>query len=683
MPRRVLQYNIHASTQFHEHEICWEVNNDDASIREWISAILPDDTIQIIPKAQFPAWINYVREAEMEVHGTQRPIDILMTDAPLARNDVEFSYQDLDESSDEIRLIKLNPGTGDQSISCSLMHTSLNDLRLPYEALSYCWGDPRNRQDIFLHLSETDKISKSTLSIASNLYSALKSLRPQSGPPRLFWIDAVSINQLDLDERSKQVARMREIYHRSSRVVVWLGDGNEDTKASIKTIRAISERHERNKIHEFQGDELISLHEPLMNKDENGVSDFIDRWQVLESPWFRRTWVVQEVFNAGEVLVHCGEDTLTWPMLLRTNQCIRLSGALKMTNSYKALLPPIYESIFNSRILSGADSHSSTTLGILEILVAGLDLDATDPRDKIFAMLPFRAEMDTLPAELIPNYHKPVAVVFSDFTRWWVMEHQSLRILSAIQALEGRTWLSNSWDKNRVLITPDQPSWSWSYRGQSRWALGILGLSTKDSYHACGTTKLDINLLNTSLSSPLLPLAGYKIDTISTITPYPYFQPPANHEALHRAYVSIFDPLSLTGKWLHQMGSKNDDTYTMDDNRQLMSEHYYAHLEYASRTAAVECHDKCFFRTREKGTLGLCPFGAREGDLVVVLKGGDVPYVIRECAAGDGSEEVRYEFIGECYLEGYMFGFAVEEGEAQRLRVEIFILGNSRTAGIL
>ena len=47
--------------------------------------------------------------------------------------------------------------------------------------------------------------------------------------------------------------------------------------------------------------------------------------------------------------------------------------------------------------------------------------------------------------------------------------------------------------------------------------------------------------------------------------------------------------------------------------------------------------------------VGLAPHGAREGDLVFVAVGADVPYVLRSC--GDG-----YELIGECYVQGIMDG---------------------------
>jgi hypothetical protein len=58
---------------------------------------------------------------------------------------------------------------------------------------------------------------------------------------------------------------------------------------------------------------------------------------------------------------------------------------MKANSSHKAFMPPIYEDFFESRV--AIDSPWYTEAGILEVLVKGLDLDATDPRDKIFAML--------------------------------------------------------------------------------------------------------------------------------------------------------------------------------------------------------------------------------------------------------------------------------------------------------
>ena len=43
----------------------------------------------------------------------------------------------------------------------------------------------------------------------------------------LFWVDAICINQDDLEERSAQVQIMPQIYSRASCVIVWLGDDSQ------------------------------------------------------------------------------------------------------------------------------------------------------------------------------------------------------------------------------------------------------------------------------------------------------------------------------------------------------------------------------------------------------------------------------------------------------------------------
>jgi hypothetical protein len=60
----------------------------------------------------------------------------------------------------------------------------------------------------------------------------------------------------------------------------------------------------------------------------------------------------------------------------------------------------------------------------------------------------------------------------------------------------------------------------------------------------------------------------------------------------------------------------------------------------------------------------LCPKGTEAGDIVVILDGGSVPYILRRRAsnAGENLQEESYEFIGECYLERFMDGSALSSG---------------------
>ena len=47
---------------------------------------------------------------------------------------------------------------------------------------------------------------------------------------RRIWVNAMCINQADLDERSKQVSRVKNIYQQAFNIVIWLGEGNEPSK---------------------------------------------------------------------------------------------------------------------------------------------------------------------------------------------------------------------------------------------------------------------------------------------------------------------------------------------------------------------------------------------------------------------------------------------------------------------
>jgi hypothetical protein len=104
----------------------------------------------------------------------------------------------------------------------------LEETKLKYEALSYTWGSSANLETVYIDES-------ATLQIGQNLACALKHLR-YFDKPRRMWIDAVCINQADLEERSAQVVRMKNIYQHSDRVVVWLGAESHNSKLAISTL---------------------------------------------------------------------------------------------------------------------------------------------------------------------------------------------------------------------------------------------------------------------------------------------------------------------------------------------------------------------------------------------------------------------------------------------------------------
>lgn len=61
-----------------------------------------------------------------------------------------------------------------------------------------------------------------------------------------------------------------------------------------------------------------------------------------------------------------------------------------------------------------------------------------------------------------------------------------------------------------------------------------------------------------------------------------------------------------------------------------------------------------FFRSAE-GHVGLSPGGVQQGDIVVVLVGGNEPFVLRPTSTQTGNFH-PYRLVGPCFLQGVMFG---------------------------
>jgi hypothetical protein len=74
------------------------------------------------------------------------------------------------------------------------------------------------------------------MDIACNLLDALRRLRSTS-KSRLLWIDAICINQRNLDERAEQVPLMGKIYSGASKVVVWVGEEDDASRVAMKIFR--------------------------------------------------------------------------------------------------------------------------------------------------------------------------------------------------------------------------------------------------------------------------------------------------------------------------------------------------------------------------------------------------------------------------------------------------------------
>ena len=132
-----------------------------------------------------------------------------------------MAYQPLPSRS-FTRLLQLLPGPPTAPIRASLVVVDLTQQHREYEAVSYCWGRKGIERDI--------EVNGERLQIWASLYQCLLRLRSPISE-RLLWIDALSISQRDLSEKSQQVQIICDIFQQAVRVLAWLGEhayGSED-----------------------------------------------------------------------------------------------------------------------------------------------------------------------------------------------------------------------------------------------------------------------------------------------------------------------------------------------------------------------------------------------------------------------------------------------------------------------
>lgn len=221
-----------------------------------------------------------------------------------------YSYTPLPWPSSRIRLLEILPGD-DAHVFCR-MHMansdSIDSLRIDgkyrtYEALSYTWHGQALTKTIFC--------DEKLLQVTHSIHDALRALR-RSSTSRLLWIDAICINQTDLQERSHQVSIMKQIYSRAALVISWLGKEDEHSATAFQFIEKIIKRHIS------AGESLHASPDAIWSKqtmDAMNLPHFPSyEWEALarlfERPYFCRIWVVQELVVSSKTVVRCGSLTI-------------------------------------------------------------------------------------------------------------------------------------------------------------------------------------------------------------------------------------------------------------------------------------------------------------------------------------------------------------------------------------
>lgn len=192
-------------------------------------------------------------------------------------------YRPLKVDLHEIRLLKIHGQAQSTTLEvrCTSRHLSLlSEPRPCYETVSYCWGDASVRREILL--------DGHPFAVPASAEHALRRLRRPDGP-RILWIDAICINQSDVEERGHQVSLMAEVYRRSIGNLVHLGEDESSVQAALDNIEQI--------VGEINSetDQCRTLRETVFTDQyrysDTGLSvpvEFPPILALLERPWFRQ-----------------------------------------------------------------------------------------------------------------------------------------------------------------------------------------------------------------------------------------------------------------------------------------------------------------------------------------------------------------------------------------------------------
>jgi hypothetical protein len=576
----------------------------------------------------------------------------------------DYIFETFKDARTEIRILTIQPGSADDPLTCSLETASLESLPT-YEALSYTWGDNATKTPI--------NINGKRFLAFGNAHDALFELRdPESS--RSIWIDAICINQQDLEEKQHQILLMKVVYERASQVVVWLSKPRSDADLAVALLTELGEQHDSG-THTVQS--MQSIHRPRMRSPEwTALRDF------LHHSWWRRVWTFQEVVVGRKVVVQFGRHTIPWERL-------RILGD---DNSmlYSMFIKAPGEGLDTGVGQPDGCSAIPTIQWLRDVLEAGercslLDLlpqcwfrQATNIRDCIFGLCALASDVQSL--GIVPNYSASVEEVLTEAVKKLLLHYGTFELFcKAGCGFERKLPDLPSYVPDWTNIPTAQPLYWHFYNGPQTVTAEERGISL----HSDGRLQLQMYELDSieHITRPLTGTGG-KNESAQLVTwfdaaekmavthskdPYIMTIPPRPSIPLFEAFwrTTIADSTNdrtrpspdayhgyLRWKYALSLQCGIAPTSVFEDIEQYAEQYRnpmdntLAKMVDWFNTMLITSWNRAFCVTRN-GMVGLVPGGALSGDLVCLLPGGAVPYVMRPRVSGG-----ECELVGESYFHG-------------------------------
>lgn len=239
----------------------------------------------------------------------------------------------------------------------------------------------------------------------------------------LMWADQICINQRDDAEKSDQVNRMNVIYSQARFVLCWLGEDDGTVAQAFDVLKRWAAARGEGKAKE----ELrigLAIKSQMQPSQEGGGLDALK--SLFSRPWWRRAWTLQEVCPSefNRPILVCGQHRLVWLDFYMA--CLTMFETLPGEQKATAFSTAI-EHVLDMLTISWGHKDSLRLSNLAPMVDKR---EASDPRDKIHALLGISARFDLCypPAD----YALSADQVCIRYTRAAIKVDRSLDILLAI-----------------------------------------------------------------------------------------------------------------------------------------------------------------------------------------------------------------------------------------------------------
>jgi hypothetical protein len=578
-------------------------------------------------------------------------------------------------------------------MTLSFDYAFLNGSTLsPFVALSYVWGDLNDTLPI--------RVSGNRISATRNLHEVLQCLSA-SKFDQLIWIDALCINQMDLQERASQVALMGDIYSRASYVLAFLSPLSDAFNLGLDYI-ALSAADP-----ELHYEPSLSPYLTVRGFDARDETLRDSIISLFATPWWTRVWTVQEFILAQEVKFQCGQRVIDSRILqqgimnLASHEAKCCWAARRAGDGYprgyldypskaNGGLTLYTAALRMSNLGSIMSTDPSEAQGLLGVISLFRTRRCSDPRDRVFGLSGLRlqtsAAKDTLPAD----YTMSTAVLYRKLAMMLIERSQSLDVLSHVlhgPSLEKRTMGLPTWvpDWDAVMETDYHLVYHqrmdrighFSASGDMKpyWIENSSGFITTHAFQIGQIEHTAPGYPSTTSKLGGKPL----IDTWRQLAGLPIDPKDLASEAVREGSREAAFLHTLCGGIVFPPWNGDPSLYAKVYQAWLT---WFTHSKPASLPEEVKEEARNFnflvknvsmgrqFITTEDGQFGFGPELAQKDDKVVILPGGKLPYVLRRVSSSSGSE-AAYEFIGDAFIHNAMAG---ENGKPLPSQVKYIVL---------